>query len=126
MDRLEHLGHQLHLGARRDREHIAVEVDGAPMVFGLRKSFSHSLQHTKAIVSNDKFYAVQTTATQLLEKTDPAGLVLFHALDGAQNLAGSVLIDRNRLQNGCIFKLSAPVAAQIYPIHIDIWITPGL
>src|SRR5699024_7673448 len=38
----------------------------------------------------------------------------------------SVLIDRNCYQNGYVFKLSARVAAQIDPIHIDIRITPTL
>ena len=45
---------------------------------------------------------------------------LFHALGGSKNLTVAVLIDRNCHQNGYIFKLSAPVAAQIYPIYIDI------
>ena len=81
MDCLKHLGHQLHLGARHDRKNIAVEVDGTSLVFGLRKHFSHSLQHTKTLVSNDEYHAVQTTATQPLEKADLAGLVL-HDLSG--------------------------------------------
>ena len=80
VDCLEHLGHLLHLGARRDREHIAVKVDGTPLVFGLRKHFSHSLQHTKALVSNHQLNPVQATATEPLEKADPTGLVLFHTL----------------------------------------------
>ena len=126
VDRLKHLSHQLYLGARRNREHIAVEMNGTTLVLGLRKHFSHSLQHAKALVSNDEFHAVQTTATQPLEEADPAGLVLFHALSGTQNLTVSVLIDRNCYQNGYVFKLSAPVAAQIDPIHIDIRITPTL
>src|SRR5699024_8901821 len=126
VDRLEHFGYQLHLGARRHREHIAVEVDGTPLVFGLRKHFSHSLQHTKTLVSNNEFHAVQATATQPLEEADPAGFVLFHALSGTQNLTVSVLINGNRYQNGYIFKLTAPVAAQVDPIHIDIRIPPTL
>lgn len=40
-DFLEHLGYQLHLGARRYGEHIAVEVHGTSPVFGLSKYFSH-------------------------------------------------------------------------------------
>jgi len=55
-------------------------MDGTPLVFGLRKHFSHSLQHTKALVPNDAFYPVQATATEPLEKADPTGLVLFHTL----------------------------------------------
>ncbi len=50
VDRLEHLGHQLHFGARRNSEHIAVEVDDTPLVFGLRKHLSHSFQHTKTLI----------------------------------------------------------------------------
>ena len=126
MDRLEHLGHQLHLGARRDREHVAVKMDSATLVLGFGEHFSHSLQHTQALVSNHQLDPVQATATQPLEEADPAGLVLFHALSGTQDLTVSILIDRNRHQNGYIFKLSAPVAAQIDPIHIDIRIPPTL
>ena len=92
-------------------------MDGTPLVFGLRKHFSHSLQHTKALVPNDEFYSIQAAVAQPLKKADSAGLVLFYAL--TQNLPLSVLIDRNRHQNGHIFKLSAPIAAQINPVHID-------
>ena len=48
VDRLEHLGYQLHFGTRRYRENIAIEMECTPLVFGIRKHFSHSLQHTKA------------------------------------------------------------------------------
>ena len=39
-----------------------------------------------------------------------------------RNLTVSILINRN----GYIFKLSAPVAAQVDPIHIDVWIASAL
>ncbi len=45
VDRLKHLGHQLHLGTGCHRKDIAVEMDGTPLVFGLREHFSHSLLH---------------------------------------------------------------------------------
>ena len=38
--------------------------------------FAHSLQHTETLVVNNKFHTVQTSATEPLKKTDPAGLVL--------------------------------------------------
>ena len=60
VDRLEHLCHQLYLGTRRDREYIAVKVDGTPLVLGFGEYFSHGLQHTEALVSNDEFHTVQT------------------------------------------------------------------
>ena len=44
VDRLEHLGYQLHLGTRRNGEHIAVKVDGTPLVLGFGKYFAHSPQ----------------------------------------------------------------------------------
>ncbi len=115
MDRPEHLCYQLHLRARRRREHIAVEVDRASLVFGLRKHFSHSLQHTEAFVSHNEFRAIQAAAAEPLQEADAVGLVFFHALGSTKNLTVSVLIDRNRYQNGYIFKLSTPVAAQIDP-----------
>ena len=111
MDCFEHLGYQLYLGARRDREHIAVKVDRTPLVLGFGEYFSHSLQHTKALVANHQFNSIQAAATQPLEETDPAGLVLFHALGSTKNLTISVFIHRDRHQNGHIFKLSAPVTA---------------
>jgi len=40
MDRLEHLGHNFHFGTRDNGEHVAVEMDCAALVFGLRKHFS--------------------------------------------------------------------------------------
>ncbi len=118
VDRLEHLGHQLHLSARCHRKDIAVKMDGTPLVFGLREHFSHSLQHTKTLVPNHQLDSVQATASQPLEEADPTGLVLFHTLSGAKNLAVSVLIYRNRHQNSYILILSAPVSPQIDPIHI--------
>ena len=83
MDRLEHLGYQLRLGARCYGEHVAVEVDGTALVFGLRKHFAYGLQHTKAFVTNHQFNPVQATVTQLLEETDPAGFVLLHFIPSA-------------------------------------------
>src|SRR5699024_791417 len=108
------------------REHIAVKVDGTALVFGLWEYFSHGFQHTKALVANHQLDSIQATATQPLEEADPAGLVLLHALGGTQNLTVSVFVHRNPHQNGHIFKLSAPISAQIDPIHIDIWIVPTL
>ena len=64
VDRLEHLGHQLHFGTRRHREHIAVKVDRTSLVFGFGEHFSHSLQHTKAFVANNEFHPFQTAAAQ--------------------------------------------------------------
>ena len=120
VDRLEYLCHQLYIGAKRYREHIAVKVNGTALVLGFREYFSHSFQHTKALVSNNEFHPIQATAAEPLEEADPTGLVLFHTLGGAKNLAVSILIDCY----GYIFKLSAPVAAQVDPIldpiHIDI------
>lgn len=96
------------------------------MVFGHREHFSHGLQHAKALVANNELHAIQATPAEPLKEADPAGLVLLHTLSGAQNLTISVLIDRNCHKNGYIFKSSAPVAAQVDPIHIDIWIPPTL
>ena len=126
VDRLEHLGYQLHLRARCYGEHIAVKVDGTPLVFGFRKHFSHSLQHTKALVSNDESYPIQTTTTEPLKEIDPTGLIFFHALGCTKNLTITILVDRNGYQNGYVFKLPAPVAAQIDPIYVDIRIPPAL
>lgn len=84
MDRFGHFGHQLHLGARRCREDITVEVDRIPLVFSFRKHFANGLQHTKAFVSNHQFNSIQTAVTRPLEEADPAGFVLLHALQRHQ------------------------------------------
>ena len=126
MDCLAHLGCQLHFGASRHREHIAVKVDITPLAFGLWEHFSYGLQHTRALVADNEFQSVQAAPAEPLKKADPAGLVLFHALSRPQNLAVSVFIDHNCYQNGYVFKLSAPVAAQIDPIHVDVRIPSTL
>ena len=61
-----------------------------------------------------------------MEETDPAGLVLLHALGGSQNLTKTVLIHGDRHQNSYIFVLSTPVAAQVDAVHIDVWIPSAL
>lgn len=96
-------------------------MNGTLPKFDLRKYFTYDFQHTKAPVTNHEFHAIQTISAQPLEETDPAGLLL-HALCSAKNLTLSVLIDHNCYQNSYILKLSSPVAAQINPLHIDIWI----
>ncbi len=35
-----------------------------PLFFDFRKHFSYSLQHTKALVANNKFHAIQTTTIE--------------------------------------------------------------
>ena len=64
--------------------------------------------------------------TEPLEEVDPAGLVLFHPLGGTQDLTKTILIHGDRHQNGNIFVFSAPVAAQVDAIHVDIRIPPAL
>ena len=83
-------------------------------------------QQMQALVANDELYAVQAASAEPLEEIDPAGLVLFHALCGAQNLTKTVLIYGDRHQNRNIFILSAPVAAQVDAVHVDVWIAPAL
>ena len=61
-----------------------------------------------------------------MEEIHPAGLVLLHSFGGAQTLAVSIFIDRNRDQNRYIFILAAPVAAQIDAIHIDMRVASTL
>lgn len=107
MDYFKHFSHQFYLGPRRCRKHIAVKVNRTPLVLSFREHFS-------------------PTASKLLDKADPAGLVFFHSLGSAYNLTVSVLVDRNRHQNRYIFKLSAPILAQVDPIHIDIRIMSTL
>ena len=55
----------------------------AALVFGVQEHLTHSLQHPHALVAHDELHAVQAAPTKPLEETDPAGLVLFHALGSA-------------------------------------------
>ena len=96
------------------------------MVFSLGKHFAHGFQHTKALVTNHQFDPIQTTAAEPLKEINPTGLVFFHALSCAKNLAVAILVDCNCYQNSYIFKLSTPVAAQVDPIHVDIRIPSSL
>ena len=92
VDRLEHFCHNFDLGFRHNRENVAVEMYRAALVFDVREHLAHSLQHPHALVADDELYAVQPAPAEPLEEADPAGLVLLHALCGAQNLTKTVLI----------------------------------
>ena len=113
VNHLEHLGHQLHLGTRYYGENILVKVNCTPLVFCLRKHFTYGFQYTKELVANHQFDPIQVTAMQPLEEADPADLVLLHVIGGAENLSAALLVHSNSYQNGYIFKLSAPVVAQV-------------
>ena len=126
VDRLEHFCHNFDLGFGHNGENIAVEMHRAALIFGVREHLAHGLQHSHALVADDELYAIQAASTKPLEETDPAGLVLLHALSGAQNLTKTVLIHGNCHQNRHIFVLSAPVAAQVDVVHLSLWIAPAL
>ena len=70
--------------------------------------------------------SILATATQPLEEIAPGVPVLFHSLGCTKNLTAAILIHRTGYQNSCVFKLSAPVAAQVNSIHIDIRMPPTL
>ena len=80
VDRLEHFCHNFDLGFGHNRENVAVEMYRAALVFGVREHLAHGLQHSHTLVADDELYAVQAASTKPLEETDPAGLVLLHAL----------------------------------------------
>ena len=126
VDRLEHLSHQFHLGTGNHRKYIAVEMNGTALVFGFGEHLAHSLQHSQTLVSNNELHPIQATTAEPLEEAHPAGLVLLHAFSGTQNLTISVLVYCDGHQNSYIFVLSAPVAAQVYPVHIDVRVAPSL
>jgi len=76
MKSARNLGYRLHLGFGNHAEHIAVEMDDAALVFDLRKYFSHGLQHTQALVTDNELHTIQAAAFEPLEKADPTGLIL--------------------------------------------------
>ena len=126
VNRLEHFYHNFDLGFRPNRESVAIEMHRAALVFGVRDHLAHGLQHPHALVADDELHAIQAASAEPLEEADPAGLVLLHALGSAQNLTKTVLIHGDRHQNSYIFVLSAPVAAQVDAVHVDIRIAPAL
>ena len=83
VDRLMHLGNQFHLGTRNDGKHIPVKMHCAPLVFGVRKHFSHGFQHSQTLVSDNKLYAIQATAFESLKEIHPTGLIFFHTFSSA-------------------------------------------
>ena len=126
MDRLEHFCHNSDLGSGHNRENVAVEMHRAALVFGLGEHLAHGLQHPHALVADNELHAVQAASAEPLEKADPTGLVLLHPIGGSQNLTETVLIHGDCYQNRHIFVLSAPVAAQVDAVHVDVWIAPAL
>ena len=126
VDRLEHFCHNFDLGFGHNRENIAVEMHRAALVFGVREHLTHGLQHPHALVADDELHAIQAASAEPLEEADPTGLVLLHALGSAQNFTKPALIYGDCHQNSNIFVLSAPVAAQVDTVHVDVWIVPAL
>lgn len=98
----------------------------AALLLGVWEYLAHGLQHSHALVADDELHAVQTAAAEPLEEADPAGLDLLHSLGSSQNLTKTILIHGDCHQNGYIFVLSAPVAAQVDAVHIDIRIPSTL
>ena len=98
----------------------------AALVFGVREHLAHGLHHPHALVADDELHAVQTASAEPLEEADSAVLVLFHSLGSSQNLTKTILIYGDCHQNGYIFVLPAPVAAQVDAVHVDVWIASAL
>ena len=83
MDRLKHFRHNFDFEFGNNRENIAVEMDNAALVFGIREHFSHCLQHSHTLVANNEFHTVQAASTRPLEEADPTGLILFHSFSSS-------------------------------------------
>ena len=66
MDRFEHLGHQFHLGAWNNGEHVAVKVNGAALVLGFGEYLTYGFQHTQALVADHQLYALKAASSQPL------------------------------------------------------------
>lgn len=114
MDCLEHLCHRLHLRPGYGAEHVAVEVDGAALIFRLRKHLTVILQHALTLVAYDEPYAVQSSALQPLEETLPAGFVLFHALRSARDFPITVFV----YLNGFLYPFLVIQSVEIQMIRI--------
>lgn len=83
VDCLEHFCHNSDLGSGYNGENVAVEMHRAALVFGLGEHLAHGLQHPHALVADNELHAVQAASAEPLEKADPTGLVLLHALGSA-------------------------------------------
>ena len=80
VDSFQHFRHIFGLGFGHNGEYISVKMHHTALVFGFRKYLSHSLQHPKALVSDNELDTFKAPSTEPLEEADPAGLVLLHAL----------------------------------------------
>ena len=90
MDRLEHFGYDLDLISVHNGENIAAEMHRVSPIFDVWEHLAHCLQHPHVLIAGDGLHAVQSSATESLEKVGPASLVSFHPLGGTQALAETV------------------------------------
>ena len=98
----------------------------AALVFGVWEHLAHSLQHPHALVADDELHTIQAASTKPLEETDPTGLILFHSFSSSYNLTETIFIHSDCYKNRHVFILSAPVAAQVDTIYVDIRISAAL
>ena len=58
MNCFQHFCHKPYLRSRDNRENIAIKVDCTTLILGIRKHFNYSFKHSKALTSDNEFYAI--------------------------------------------------------------------
>ena len=95
------------LAAGHVGEHIAVEMDRAPLPVGIGKDFRHRFGQSQAGVGDHQTNAFEAALLQVLEKTQPTGLVLLVAFSHTEHPPKPVLVDADGRQNGNIYHCQA-------------------
>ena len=125
MDRLEHRRHLSTLGLRHPREHVAVEVDSAPLVGGVREHLGDGAGHGGGLVAGEHSHAGEPPGLQPREEIPPALGGFREALDGADHLAVAVVVDADGHHHGHVLEGAAPRALQVDAVDEDVGVGAG-
>ena len=101
-------------------EHVAHEVDHAPLISGVRQHRVHGGHEPGAPVADDQAHAFQPAFDQASDELLPAGLVLLHALGHADHLTMPGVVHADRDQHAHVLDRPAPGAFVPHPVHEQI------
>ena len=125
MNRLEHGRDLAPLGLRHLREHVAVEVDSAPLVGGVREHLGDGARHGGGLVAGEHPHAGEAAALEPREELPPALGRLGEALGGADHLAVAVVVDAYCHHDGHVLEGAAPASLQVDAVDEDVGVAAG-
>ena len=109
---LEHLGDPLALAPRHLAEHVAVEVDGAAPVLGLREHLLERAEHAERFVAGHHADAREPAPAQPQQELLPRVLGLGEALGAADHLAVAVAVHADGDHDRHVLVGAAPAALE--------------